>query len=300
MINMNHLRSFYICALHKNVTKAAEELKVSQPSVSQQLKAFEEEIGFSLFYRNGRTFDLTPQGKRLFEKSQTIFDSLIGIQDFIEQRSEVSGAVHLSVSEEIERPFIAKITSELISSSIFSEAQFFVHSVDDKMITEKQKVKNQLILSHKAMSQGRLIQTFEFPVKLITKKQNIEINQAKQSNVNAVIAALGQKIILPAKTHTLRAEIEQHVNMAELQNAVLMESNIMACLTEAVRQGAGCSLLPIQYVYEDVKKNKLSVYGPANGFWKYKIYLYAGIEADESVVKEVRHIIQRFTIEKGG
>lgn len=61
MINVNHLRSFYICALHRNVTKAAEALHVSQPSVSQQLKLFEDELGFPLFFRNGRTLDLTSE-----------------------------------------------------------------------------------------------------------------------------------------------------------------------------------------------------------------------------------------------
>lgn len=300
MVNMNHLRSFYVCALHRNVTKAAEVLNVSQPSVSQQIKIFEEEIGFAVFYRNGRTLELTAEGRRLFNKSQTVFESLIGIEDFIENRSEISGSIYLSTSAEIERPFVAKITSELVKSSIFKDAQFYINSISHDDLPKAHDKHDQLVLTHEKISSLKLVQEFTFPVKLISKMQNIEVSQTKRNSLNALLAGLGQKLIIPSKDHKLRQELENYLDLKNQSATVLMESNIMACLTEAVREGLGCSLLPIQYVYDDVRKNKLSVYGPANGFWEHKLFLYSTAGTNPSVSKEVTRIIQKFSIQKGG
>lgn len=48
MVNLNRLNYFFVCAQFKQVTKAAEILEISQPSLSQQLKIFEEELRFEI------------------------------------------------------------------------------------------------------------------------------------------------------------------------------------------------------------------------------------------------------------
>lgn len=301
MININHLRSFYYCALHKNVTKAADSLSVSQPSVSQQIKVFEDELGFPLFFRNGRNLDLTSEGKLLFQKSRTVFDSIIGIEDFLEHRSEFSGQISLSASEEIERPFLSKITAELIKSPSFHHASFSVNSLSniDSSVLEKPK-SERLYLSHKKIKTLELIHEFSFPVKLISSVQNVEMGPVKTSHLKSLFAKLGQKLLIPSQGHILRAEMEKLIQMNELRDHILLESNVMACLTQSVREGLGCSLLPVQYVYDDIKKNKLSVYGPPNGFWEHRIYLYAPRDQNQSVANELVRIIQKFSIDKGG
>jgi DNA-binding transcriptional LysR family regulator len=301
MINVNHLRAFYVCALHKNVTRAADELDVSQPSISQQIKAFEAELGFELFYRNGRTLDLTAEGKILFQKSQTIFESLIGIEDFVHKRPEISSQITLGISHEIERPFAAKITAELINCSLLREAQFSVLSLSESEMNEGiKKGSCEFILSHAKPTSSLTSVEFNFPVKLISKKQNHEISQAKQGNLKALLAALGQKLLIPSPQMKLRKELEENVALFEIATPILMESNILACLTEGIREGAGCGLLPIQYVFDDIKKSKLSIYGPANGFWTHKIYLTRHKSANTSIFNEIKRIIQRFTLENGG
>lgn len=301
MININHLRSFYVCALHRNVTKAAEALSVSQPSVSQQIKLFEEELGFPLFFRNGRSLDLTSEGKLLFNKSKSIFDSIIGIEEFLEQKNDFSGSISLFVSDEIERPFLSKITSELMKRSSFQNAKFAVNSIAD--IEKKNKKDAQaeyLYLSHKKLSSFDLIHEFSFPVKLISSVQNIEMGQVKTSQLRSLFSRLGQKLLIPSQGHALRTELESHFNLADLNDQILLESNVMACLTHSVREGLGCSLLPVQYVYDDIKSKRLSVYGPPKGFWDYRIYLYAPKNQNENVANELVRIIQNFSIEKGG
>jgi Bacterial regulatory helix-turn-helix protein, lysR family len=57
-LNFHHLRYFWTVARKGSVRKAAEELHVSQPSISAQLRLLEESFGQKLFRRGGRNLVL--------------------------------------------------------------------------------------------------------------------------------------------------------------------------------------------------------------------------------------------------
>ena len=59
------LRTFDVAAKHSNFTKAAQELSVSQPAVSQQIRLLEQVLGQRLFQRSGPVVQLTSDGRRL-------------------------------------------------------------------------------------------------------------------------------------------------------------------------------------------------------------------------------------------
>ncbi len=65
MIENFRVRVFRIVARHLNFSRAAEELLLTQPAVTQQIKALEDELGVSLFDRGGGHIRLTPGGKAL-------------------------------------------------------------------------------------------------------------------------------------------------------------------------------------------------------------------------------------------
>ena len=60
----------------KNFNRAAENLFISQPTMTYQIKAAEEEIGFPIFTRSGRGADLTPAGAQFVSTLRTIHESL--------------------------------------------------------------------------------------------------------------------------------------------------------------------------------------------------------------------------------
>jgi LysR family cyn operon transcriptional activator len=64
-MELRHLRYFLAVAGHGQVTRAAEALHVSQPTLSQQIRQLEEEIGAPLFERFQRGLRLTPSGEAL-------------------------------------------------------------------------------------------------------------------------------------------------------------------------------------------------------------------------------------------
>ena len=66
-IDLELYRIFYIVAKNKNMTKASEELHISQPAISQSIKKLEEQLGGILFLRSNKGMELTEEGKMFYE-----------------------------------------------------------------------------------------------------------------------------------------------------------------------------------------------------------------------------------------
>jgi LysR family transcriptional regulator, transcriptional activator of nhaA len=72
-LNYHYLRYFWMVAREGGLRKAAERLHVSQPTISAQVKALEEQLGEKLTRRAGRGLALTDAGRRVFEYAEEIF-----------------------------------------------------------------------------------------------------------------------------------------------------------------------------------------------------------------------------------
>ena len=66
-IDLELYRVFYTVAKYKHMTKASEELHISQPAISQSIKKLEDQLGGTLFLRSNKGMELTEEGKMLYE-----------------------------------------------------------------------------------------------------------------------------------------------------------------------------------------------------------------------------------------
>lgn len=64
-MRLEHLRSFVAVADERNFIKAAQRLYMTQPNLTKQVKALENELGCRLFQRNPHDIKLTPEGEAL-------------------------------------------------------------------------------------------------------------------------------------------------------------------------------------------------------------------------------------------
>jgi DNA-binding transcriptional LysR family regulator len=78
---LQQLRGFCYAARKKSISKAAEKMLLSQPSVSLQVKALEQELGARLFERRGPRIELTHDGQRLLELAGPLVDALDGLEE---------------------------------------------------------------------------------------------------------------------------------------------------------------------------------------------------------------------------
>lgn len=88
-MDVHHLIYFMEVARHRNFTKAAQALHISQPSISKMIKVLEEELGVPLFARTTRQIELTDAGRAVLREAQHI------VYSFQNLKSELSDVMQL-------------------------------------------------------------------------------------------------------------------------------------------------------------------------------------------------------------
>lgn len=76
VVNLGRLRQFAAVATHLNITKAADELHLSQQAVSSAIRALERELGIELLARSGKRFRLTAAGEVVKDGASAILDAV--------------------------------------------------------------------------------------------------------------------------------------------------------------------------------------------------------------------------------
>jgi len=95
-LNYHHLLYFWMVAREGGVSKAAEKLRISQPTVSAQVKRLERALGERLLERQGRTVALTEAGRVVYRYADEIFALGRELRETLRGRPS-EGAVQLTV-----------------------------------------------------------------------------------------------------------------------------------------------------------------------------------------------------------
>lgn len=99
-MDLRTLRYFTVVAEELNITHAAERLCMSQPPLSNQMKALEEELGVKLFIRGKRQLQLTDAGKLLLLRATQILDMTEKAQhEVMSLEGGMSGTINLGLVE---------------------------------------------------------------------------------------------------------------------------------------------------------------------------------------------------------
>lgn len=108
MVNLELYRVFYTVAKCGSLTKAAEELYISQPAVSQAIKQLENQLGGQLFVRTHKGMELSENGgKQIFqivEKALKLFDE--AENKYIELKDTATGVVRICASDTVATHFL--------------------------------------------------------------------------------------------------------------------------------------------------------------------------------------------------
>ena len=97
-LTLQQLRLFASVVRNGSYTRAAEEMHLTQPAVSIQIKRLEDQAGTPLLEQVGKKIFPTAAGKVVFAAANDILDRLAALDDDMEQiRGEVRGPLHLAV-----------------------------------------------------------------------------------------------------------------------------------------------------------------------------------------------------------
>lgn len=108
------LRYFLAVAQKRNITKAAQELLISQPTLSKQLADLEDELGVQLFIRGHRQITLTDEGEYLQTRAREITQLAEQTALNIKGQEVISGTISIGAGESIAMERIMRVLSEII------------------------------------------------------------------------------------------------------------------------------------------------------------------------------------------
>lgn len=93
------LRYFQAVASELNISRAAEKLHVSQPTISRQLKDLEDEIGVTLINRGGRSLELTSEGEYFSNQVNQILALADKTLDNMQVGQDITGSIVIGSAE---------------------------------------------------------------------------------------------------------------------------------------------------------------------------------------------------------
>ena len=119
-----------------NITAAAEKLHTSQPAVSKQIKLLEDELGFRIFLRSGRTLTkITPAGQQVVDRAIRVLrevQNIKGISD--EHRNEDRGVLSIGTTHTQARYVLPPVIQQFRAK--YPEVRLHLHQGTSEQIAE--------------------------------------------------------------------------------------------------------------------------------------------------------------------
>jgi len=114
-MKIDQLRTFQKVALTGSFTRAARELFLTQPAVSQQIKALEDSYRIKLFDRQGKKIKLTLEGEILFAKANNLLNELRDIEKVFEDLSKLDlGRIDIAATAVFSTYFLPRAMGDFI------------------------------------------------------------------------------------------------------------------------------------------------------------------------------------------
>ena len=130
------LRYFLAVAREENMSRAAETLHVTQPTLSKQLKSLEDELGKKLFTRHSFSIKLTDEGILLRNRAEDLVAMADKIeQEFVSLDDITGGELYLGLAESYQIKYLARAIKEFKEN--YPTLRYHITSGDTEQIADK-------------------------------------------------------------------------------------------------------------------------------------------------------------------
>ena len=271
-LNYHHLRYFYVVAKEGSLAKAAEKLKVSQPSISAQLTDLEEALDVPLFRRSGRSKVLTDAGQLVLGYAEEIFQLGQEMLNAVKSRP-TARALRLSVG-------VADSFPKLVTNSIL--APVFAMPQPVNVVCREGKIEDLLaqlaahrldvVLADEPAPGSLKIKTFTHPL------GDCGVSFCAAGKLAAVLkkgfprSLDGAPALLPTDNTGLRRALEQWFRDIRVRPNVLAEFEDSAMMKVMAADGKGFTVLPSLVADEAVARYKFHIIGETT---KCRVQFYA-------------------------
>ncbi|MFP8642777.1 MULTISPECIES: LysR family transcriptional regulator [Priestia] len=130
------LRYFLTVAREGNITKAADVLHVTQPTLSRQLKDLEQELGKKLFIRSSHSIILTDEGMLLRNRAEEIVNMVDKVEaEFSSMEETIGGDIYIGGGETEAMKHIARVAKDV--QLRYPNIRYHLYSGNEEDITER-------------------------------------------------------------------------------------------------------------------------------------------------------------------
>ncbi len=135
-MELRTMRYFLAVAREENMTRAAEQLHVTQPALSKQLKALEDELGKKLFTRHSFSIQLTEEGVLLRKRAEDLIKMADKITaEFLTLDNILGGDIYFGLAESYQIRYLADAIRRL--KETYPDLHYHITSGDTEQVTEK-------------------------------------------------------------------------------------------------------------------------------------------------------------------
>ncbi|EYU14927.1 transcriptional regulator CynR [Photorhabdus aegyptia] len=246
---LRHIRYLLAVAEHQNFTRAAEELHISQPTLSQQIRQLEESLHVQLFDRSGRSVRLTDAGEVYTSYARRALQDLDAGQRAIHDVQDLSrGLLRLAMTPTFTTYFIGHWVERF--NALYPEIALNIKEMTQDQI-EVSLAENQLDLgiafsdvrSPDIDSEPLFIETLS----LIVGQSHRFIGQ--QTSLTAKMLE-HEGLALLSKDFATRSHIDLYFQKQGITPRIAIEANSISAIVEIVRRGRLATLLPDVIAHE--------------------------------------------------
>jgi DNA-binding transcriptional LysR family regulator len=253
ILNMNQLRAFYAAAKHGSITKAAQELMVTPPAITIQVKQLEKTMAIGLLYREGNAVHLTEMGRAVFEKAENIFGEIKVLENFVEDVSTgKSGQLRIGSTQTsakyIVPPLVAAFKDAYPGLKVIlnqgSNAELVRSILDNK---------NELAIIRNEYDRRLKVKTIGRTDVVLTAARGSAFFPSQTMSISELSNA---PLFVPEEGSATREIIFEYLRRFKVTPSVAIESGNRDFIKQLVRQGKGVSFFE-RYEMEDPSEKGL-------------------------------------------
>ena len=288
MTNLNLYRIFCEVAKTQNITRASDNLYISQPAVSSAIKELENDLGGQLFIRKNKGVILTSYGRDIYNKIIPCIEKLNEIETYFEDINTLKKGL-LRIGSNTSN------TNQIISAHLVKFASIYPE-VKIQMIRDTQenlikKLANQEIdiiyIDNEEIGEFNVVESYEIEYQLIG---NSDFYEKYKNNPITAENFPSENIILPNSINTSRRLIENHLSSLGIKLKPKYEVNDYKILYDLVKNGLGIAFVNTNY-YKEKLNNEVFVINSNLKFLARKINAVYNKKANNPTLNQFIDII---------
>jgi LysR family transcriptional regulator, low CO2-responsive transcriptional regulator len=264
LINVSQLLTFYFVGKEGNITAAAEQLCITQPAVTKQIRALQNQFGVKLIHVKKRRVYLTEVGQELFLYAEEVYHAVAKAESFLQTDRNTNFRVGISSSLTAyltpildafkeSNPSMVLNVKEGASVQIVEELLDFQH--DLVLVPPLYKISGELRIIHIPEAEKMVLVTS--PVGPLAMKEHIAWKDLH-----------GCPFILHREGSILRQLILDYFKERNIDIHVAANIDSIAFMKRLVEKGKGLALMLPASVKEETAAKRLKVLPVTDGdFW---------------------------------